>query len=122
MAAIIVPIWTETRLDLIAASRGAVRCGLIDGVGEMLAEQLRSIGGIDTEFLRHLLDDRIAERLLHLIGGDGQILAVTNPRCGMRAKAALLKLLDQSGNAGNAILLQNIHHLALHARLRRIAA
>src|SRR5229473_3630085 len=91
----------------------AVGAGVIDGGGKCVRQNLGEL--IDRDVVaRGQLPDRVAaQHLLQLLGGDRQVLAVSDPGFDLIAEACLLQLGDDRGEPALAAIAE---HFAEHDR------
>src|SRR5262249_53975849 len=84
----------------------AVGARLIDGSRQMLGQELERIVDRQAEMRRQLADLLTAECIAELIGADGLVLAMAEPRRDLVAQAALLELCDDPAQAAQIGLCQ----------------
>ncbi len=91
----------------------AVRAGVIHCSRQLLRQNLGELIDRDIEPRGQLLDGVAAEHLLQLLGGDRQILTVSDPGFDLIAKAGLLQLGDDRVQSALAAIAE---HFAQHHR------
>ena len=79
----------------------AIRSYLIHQVRQQAAHHSRQLPGIHARLLRHLLQRIAVKHILQLTGGNGKILARTNPGTDNVAESALLKHVLQPSYSAN---------------------
>jgi len=94
----------------------AVRTGVIHRGGEILRQEFAELIDGDVESRGQLLDRVAAEHLLQLLGGDREVLTVSEPGFDLIAKAGLLELGDDRRESALAAVAE---HLAQHDRDHR---